>query len=251
MKQNNQEKYAEENFSSLDGIMKSIYIKMQEIDKFKKKFKDKTNDENVYDNLEQLRQNLETSFTMLSIKFTTTVGHALNSNTTGVLKKLLNFLDTNGLNDSLIQTNMIKVISNKLGSGSFCDMCAIVAMKNKDLQFIKDIETFFKTNKNRENKYDGYIRKYGDMDNSGMTRFTQIDGIAFEALISSFKEGYIYFTNSQGLKRDYIMKYIKNKWSLSEQEVSGILSVEPTFLDDLLEFIPDKIPSNVKDIFIF
>ena len=49
----------------------------------------------------------------------------------------------------------------------------------------------------------------------------------------------------------YIMKYIKNKWSLSEQEVRGILIVDPEYLDDLLEFIPDKIPNDVKDIFIF
>lgn len=251
MKQNNQEKYAAENFAGLDGIMKSIYIKMKEIDKLKQDFKDQKKGFSSDDELENLRQNLESGFTMLSIKFTNTVGHALNSNTTGVLKKLLNFLDTNGLNDTLIQTNMIKAISNKMSSGSFCDMCAISAMRNKDLPFIKDIETFFQNNKNRENKYDGYIRKYGAMDNSDMTGFTQTDGIAFEALLSGFKDGYVYFTQSQGLTREYIMKYIKNKISLTEQDVRGILIVDPEYLDDLLEFIPDKIPNDVKDIFIF
>ena len=254
MKQNNQEKYAEENFAGLDVIIKSIKYKMKEIDKFRKDYKAGKIDTTKIDadtEYEQLINHLELSFTMLSIRFTNTVGHALNSDTTGVLKKLIKFLNTNGLNDELLKTNMIKTISNKLNSGSFIDMCAISAMRNHDLTFIKELEIFFQNNKNRDNKYDNYARKYGIMDTSDMTRFTQTDAIAFEALLSGFKDGYIYFTKSQGLTKEYILKYIKNKMSLTEQDVRGILIVDPEYLDALLEFIPDKIPNDVKDIFIF
>ena len=79
--------------------------------------------------------------------------------------------------------------------------------------------------------------------------------IAFEALISNAPRVYNFITDNKGLSDDMVLNYIddRNKYinKLSKQEAENVMQIKPNLVSKILEFMPDNIPDDVKEMFLF
>lgn len=261
---NRQEKYAQENFTGVTQIgdelldaAKEVQRMWKEAEKLKKD-KDKYHDE--LKNIREYADSFGTLFTVLSIKLTTSFSHALNGKSTKTLKDIIRFMDKYGIGDSIFTNNMRQIVqSRSVNTDNILELAAIIAAQVDDIDFIKELESFAEKNKGRKNKYEGFtysLSSYGDF-NYNMKNMRSTDRIAFEALVCGSKRVYDYYAGEFGLAVDYIIKYIKNKdgfWKrerLTKKEVLNVIQLEPKFMDEIVEYMPENMPENVVDIFFF
>lgn len=265
----NQEKYARENFAGLEGIGKEIMGHIREAKrrlKFVEKQRDskKLSDEGYYEQVWGIRESttkdLEVLFTVLNIKMTTSMGHALNGKSTKTLKDIIGFMDKYGISDKPFISDMTRLANTRhISNSSILDLCAIGAAQIDDLDFVKTLEAFAVKNKTRENTFEGVLSSsamdYGNMDNYNLTRFGDKGRIAFEALVSGSENVYNYFGGSKTLSKDYILRYVvkSDYWTkrLTKVETANVLKLEPELFNDILENMPENIPQEIIDIFIF
>lgn len=264
-----QEKFARENFAGMDDLGKEIKKVADEARKnfaqfYKAKKEDKTDEfyEKWYALKDETSKRLDILFTVLTIKMGTSIGHALNGGSTKTLKDIIRFMDKYGFGDKLYKGDMIKVANTRhVSSDSFIDVCAVIAAQSDDLDFIKELEAFAAKNEGRENIYRDILNNgnsdIGDMDTYRLTKVRAIDRIAFEALVNGSEKVYDYYVTTGTLKKEYIMRYIEAKdgWTgikrLTKDEVRNLLKLEPGFINDIIEQMPENLPQEITDIFIF
>lgn len=264
----NQEKFARENFAGLDNIGKEITTIVKNARKQlseikKKKEKDATPKEEYYEQFWSIREettkSLEILFTVLSVKLSSSLGHALNGRSTKTLKDIIKFMDKYGISDKIFVNDMSRIANTRhISNSSIIDLCAIRAAQIDDLDFIKTLEAFAEKNKTRENIFEDVLRStstdYGNMNNYNMTKIADKNRIAFEALVNGSENVYNYFGGSKTLSKDYILRFVvKSDWlkRLTRVEVANVLKLEPDLFDDILKHMPENLPQEIIDIFIF
>jgi len=260
-----QEKFAQENFAGLDQMGKELMDARKKVKQmWVKARKLKKNKDRYYEELKKIEDysdELSNIILVMSIKMTTSFAHALNGNSTNTLKEIIRFMDKYGISDKIFTHNNMRTIAQtrSVHSDNILTLSAIIAAKIDDIEFVKDLETFAEKNKGRENMYGDFaysVSQYGDF-NLNMAELSEKRRIAFEALVNGSEKIYKYLAGDDGLSSDYIIKYIKNKegfWKrerLKETEVSNVLKIEPKFIDDVLKYMPENLPSYINDIFFF
>jgi len=267
-----QEKFARENFNGLNEIGAELLITTKKIDKLWKQYnkaklykEERDKDKELYDMISaeviKLTNSQELVFTILDLKMTTIIGHALNGNSTKTLKDIIQFMDNYGINDKAIQhRDLSKLLINKqvkMGS-SILHCCAFIAAQIDDIAFINFLEKFAEKNKGRTNIFKnwGYpYRDYGDMDTYSLTSIEDTEIIAFVALLNGSEQIYKYYNSD--ITDTYVMKYIKNngkygnQYKLTSKEVSNMIQLKPTLIDTIAEYMPENLPDNIVDIFLF
>lgn len=260
-----QEKFARENFAGMDDLGKEIKKVADEARKnfeqfYKAKKEDKTDE--FYEKWNALKvetsKRLDILFSVLTIKMGTSISHALNGGSTKTLKDIIRFMDKYGFGDKLYNGDIRVANIRNINNYSFIDACAVIAAQSDDLDFIKELEAFAAKNKGRENIY-SYIMyngnsDIGDMDTYRLTKIRAIDGITFEALVNGSENVYNYFGGSKTLSKDYILRFVvKSDWlkRLTRVETANALKLEPDLFDDILKNMPENLPQEIIDIFIF
>lgn len=263
-----QEKFARENFASLTNIGKQIKTFIDEkkknkvkLDKQRKdgKLSDEDYDDKVYSDRNEISEELKKLFTVLTIKLSTTLGHALNSNSTRTLKDIINFMDTYGISDKPLISGLSTIVNTRyLSNDSILDLCAVVAAQVDDIDFIKTLEAFAEKNKTRENQFAKVsysYSAYGEMNSYNLTSIDDKKRIAFEALVSGSDKVYAYYGGSSLVTQDYVLKYIikSEYWNqrLTKNEITNVLRLEPELFEVILKHMPENIPQEIFDIFIF
>lgn len=266
-----QEKYARENFAGMDGLGKEILRVTKEAKKNLKDYiesrKNEEKNEDYYNAYHEIKQEaskkLDILFTVLSIKMSTSMGHAVNGNSTKTLKDIIRFMDKYSIGDKLFKGDMARLASRRhISSSDFVTVCAIVAAKADDLEFIKELELFAKKNEGRENIYIDIVSNgnisFGEMSGYGMTAIRDIGRVTFEALVNGSEKVYEYYVTTGALKPEYIKRHIaksNNSWEnsdrLTKAEVVNVLKLEPGLITDIIEHMPEKLPQEITDIFIF
>ncbi len=273
----NQERYAKDNYSGLEGLGQQLLDQTQmlkdfgdEAIKVKNKAraaqKDKSEDEdalydkweNTYNELKEMGKDMNTTLIVIGLKLSNVTGHALNAHSTKMIKKVIEFLDTYSLNDKFIHSGLLKVASGRTTDGDILDMALVVAAKHDDVAFAKYIIKFAEKNKKRENIYDHMGVPYDLVDAGNMNSISSIykrERIAFEALISNAPKVYDFITDNKGLSDDMVLNYIddRNKYisKLTKQEAANVIQIKPNLIDDIIEFMPDNVPDDVKEMFLF
>lgn len=260
-----QEKFARENFTGLKQMGKELFdaiktIKSMIVDAEKVK---KQNPDSYYDEIQKMKkysEQLSNLFLVLSIKLTTSFGHALNGKSTKTLKDIIRFLDKYGLGDKLFYNNMRSIVqSRSIHSDNILTLSSLIAAQLDDIDFIKELEAFAEKNKSRKNIYEDFdytVSTYGDFGFS-MQRIDEKNRIAFEALINGSEKVYRYLSGNDGLSPDYILKYITNKdgfWKrerLNSDESANLIKLEPKFIEDIITHMPENLPQYLIDIFVF
>lgn len=260
-----QEKFAAENFVGLEDIGERIKDTIQYAnDQWKAIQKGKSATDKDYQNeyreLEnEIESRLSIDMVVLSVKMSNVVGHALNANSTKIVKQLIEFMDKYGIGQKPIHTNLMQIASSRKKSGELPDMALMVAAKTDDVEFAKYVFDFVERNNNRKNIFEDTIgfydfKQYGYMQD--MSKIRQKEDIAFEALVHGSKKMYDFLTDGKGLSPEYITKYIikDSSWyvtKLSKKEVANVLTLEPQYVEDILEHMPENLPQTILDIFIF
>ena len=261
-----QEKFARENFAGMDDLGKEIKKVADEARKnfeqfYKAKKEDKTDE--FYEKWNALKvetsKRLDILFTVLTIKMGTSISHALNGGSTKTLKDIIRFMDKYGISDKIFVNDMSGIVNTRhISNPSILDLCAIVAAQIDDLDFIKTLEAFAEKNKTRENIFEDVLRStstdYGNMNNYNMTKIADKNRIAFEALVNGSENVYKYFGGSKTLSKDYILRFVVNRdWlkKLTRVETAHVLKLEPDLFDDILKHMPENLPQEIIDIFIF
>jgi len=262
IRKDRQEEFAKENYHGLeetgDIVLEKVetlkelwqeYIKTKSLD-------DEELSEEAYKRLHKYGESMEMDITIISLKLSNVVGHALNANSTKMIKKVINFMDIYGLNSSIIHNSLIKVASARNTSGDIITMAITVAAKYDDITFVKYVQDFVERNKDRENIYDipGVPYSLKDAGNmSYLDRIQQKETLAFEALINNSPNIYKYITDGKGLKPEYIQRYINGEYyrRLSKKEVANVIRVVPDLIKDIIEHMPENVPEFIKEIFIF
>lgn len=260
-----QEKFARENFAGMDDLGKEIKKVADEARKnfeqfYKAKKEDKTDE--FYEKWNALKvetsKRLDILFTVLTIKMGTSISHALNGGSTKTLKDIIRFMDKYGFGDKLYNGDIRVANIRNINNYSFIDACAVIAAQSDDLDFIKELEAFAAKNKGRENIYSYILNNgnsdIGDMDTYRLTKIRAIDGITFEALVNGSENVYNYFGGSKTLSKDYILRFVvKSDWlkRLTRVETANALKLEPDLFDDILKNMPENLPQEIIDIFIF
>lgn len=262
-----QEKFARENFAGLNEIGAEIKnladseIEFRDELRQQRKSKKITSDE-YHNQLDKFKANfdkrLETLVAVVSIKLSSSVGHALNGKSTKTLKDIVKFMDTYGIGDRVIHREMNRIAQTRhISDNNFLDLAAIVAAQINDIDFIKELEAFGKKNKNRENIFQNSFHfNYDNLsDMRYMTHIRDKHRIALEALVNGSEVVYKHFVGKEGLHDEYVMHFIKNKssWvkSLTKDEVANVISIEPKFFEPILDNMPENLPDHIVDIFIF
>ena len=255
-----QEKFAEENYAGLDDLGDSMLAKLETIKSMWNDYvteKDKDKQDDLYNDVIKFGENFNMDNIILSVKLSNTVGHALNAGSTKMIRKVMTFMDTYGINAKPIHEGLMKIASKRSMNGDLIEMALVVAAKYNDLDFTKYIYDFIGKNKNRKNIYDepgipNDVEEIGMMDR--LSRVRNLERVAFEALINGSDNVYKYITDGQGLKEDYVIKFIQGgnyTLLLSEEEVQNVIQVEPKFVEAILEHMPENLPKSVSDIFLF
>ena len=258
-----QEKFAEDNYAGLEDAAESLLSKLDTIkemwDRVSKLKKENTKAEweEAYKEAKDFSSSLDITMSIIGIKLSNTVGHALNARSTKMIKKVIKFLDKYSLNDNLIHDGLMRIASKRNARGDILDMALIVAAKHDDLAFAKYIMKFAEKNKKRKNIFDiGTVSHdvYRNGNMQSMTKIYKKERIAFEALINGSKRVYNFITDNKGLSHDYIMQYVTSKYfssRLTKEEVGNVLTIHPDMINDILEYMPENVPDDLKDIFLF
>jgi len=255
-----QEKFAEENYAGLDETGQAMLDKLEIIKEYwniyaSEKNRESEKAEKAYRQMEEVGKTLENDYTILSIKLSNVVGHALNSSSTKMIRKVIKFLDKHSLNDKMIHYGLMKIASARTSDGSLMEMAMTVAARKDDVKFASELMSFIEKNKGRENiwEFPGIpwdLRNAGDMVN--FTRTISKERIALDALVSGSKHMYQFLVGSEGLNKDTIVNYIKQPYSaFTIKEARNVIALEPWTVEKFLEYAPDRVPPEVSDIFIF
>ena len=261
-----QEHFAEENYAGLEDAANALLDKIEVLDEMwnksikRKDIKD-TDDQDkwdeTYDRMMIFGETMTMEMVVIGLKLSNTVGHALNAQSTKMIKKVLMFMDKYSLNDKLIHDGLMRIASKRNMSGNIIDMALVVAAHNDDIEFAKFIYDFATRNKDRKNIYDAPGVPYEVQNYGNMSRIDRIDKpqrIAFEALISNAPKVYNLITDGKGLKEDYIIQYIKGDyWSsrLTAKEVTKVIALEPKMFAAILEYMPENVPLEIQEMFLF
>ena len=258
----NQEKYAQENYVGIEEMGDELQKLIEENNKLFKKYVKLHNTEakldEVESELDKVVSNIEKLLTVLSIKLTNTVGHALNANSTKFIKKVIAFMDKLGLSDKPIHSEIIRVVSKRIVTGGLYEMALVTAALNGDLEFAKEIFKLTEKNKDRKNIFDAIYRLdssfrfYGDFGQ--MTKIYNVERIAFEALVSGHKEVYEFLNSKAEIQSKMIEDFINPQYGrsgLSEKETMNLVNIRPEFIEYILETAEHLLPQTVKDVFIF
>lgn len=259
-----QTQFAEENFQGVGEIGREILELSDEIKDIEKKLVliKRSKEENRFKELlKQIKNNedqISILWTALFIKLTSVVGHAVNGNKTGPLKKIINFMDKIGINDSIFKHTVDKIANTRIiVGGGFLDICAVVAARHNDLQFIKQLEKFAEKNKSRTTSIES--KRY-ESDMRSLTMISQTDRIALEALVSGSEEVYKYITKGKGIDKKYVMQFIEKDSSgwyikrLVQGEIVNVILLEPTLAKEIQTEMPENVTGGVQDaidIFVF
>jgi len=255
-----QEKFAAENYDGLDDVGDSMLEKLETVKKYWNIYVSEKNRESekakkAYSQMEEVGKTLEMDYTILNIKLSNVVGHALNSSSTKMIRKVIKFLDKYSLNDKMIHYGLMKIASARTSDGSLIEMAMTVAAKKDDVKFASELISFIEKNKGRENiwEFPGIpwdLRNAGDMDN--FTRTISKERIALDALVSGSQRMYRFLVGSEGLNKETIVNYIKQPYnSFTIKEAGNVIALEPWTVEKFLEYAPDRVPSEISDIFIF
>lgn len=257
-----QEQFAQDNYDGIQDMVKELHQLIKQDDK---NFKEYVKLDNAGRDTSEIKaviqdntSQIETILTVLSIKLTNTVGHALTAKSTKMIKKVVKFMDKYSISDKPIHSSIIRTVSNRFGNGGLYEMALIAASINGDFDFVKEIFEMAEKNKTRKNiledvhGLDYTFSGYGNM--SSMSRIDSIDRIAFEAMVSGHKEIYEFLNSKQELKVSTIENFITpdfGRTTLSDTEVMNLVEIRPEFLDYILENAEELLPETVKSVFIF
>jgi len=246
-----QTQFAMENFKGLDPIGREITKLSNEI---KKIYKDKNSSKEDWIHTTRANEeHINTLWAALTIKLNTVFGHAINGDSTTALRKLIGFMDKYSVNERIFLDSLKKLGSSRyIESDGFYNICAVVAAKTNDLQFIKDLEAFAENNKKR----DTYIEtkeSESRMFNFHPDSITIPNRIALEALVSGSEEVYKYITGGKGINKDYLLKFIKKNgdWfntRLNSKEVLKVAEVDPSLLSLIQQEMPENVIGGAKDV---
>lgn len=262
-REDSQEKFSKENLDSLKNIQKSLNIKLKEFKVLHDtyiNYRTKNDDEKAeeaYRELEEFAEDMSTEFVVIAIKLSNAAGHALNAQSTKPIRDVLEWMDEAGISDKAIHANMAQLASKRFRADGLLASALVVAAKFGDIKLVEYITEFSEKAKNRKNifdiiglKYD--FKEYGNFWN--MQSFRGRDNAAFEALVNGYEEVYRLIMNGGGVSEAMVQNYLKPQFTankLKPAEIQNLISIEPIYIEFLLDNSPEDIPQNIKDIFIF